>query len=88
MILFTLPVNSFLLILLYRTHVTLFSETWNTANLLHILQTHVSKDSRNSNGVDETCVRLRCANRTYSLHKIFQFASDKPTSENTVDIPY
>jgi len=43
-------------------------ETWNTANPLHVLPTPISKDSHihNPHGVDETCVRLRYANRTYS----------------------
>jgi len=43
-------------------------ETWNTTNPLHILQIPVSKDSHahNPHGIDETCVRLRYANRTYA----------------------
>jgi len=43
-------------------------ETGNTANPLHVLQTYISKDSHghNPHGVDETCVRLRYANRTYT----------------------
>ena len=54
-------------------------ETGNTANPLHVLQTYISKDSHghNPHGVDETCVRLRYANRTYtgSLIAVVQWST-------------
>jgi len=49
-------------------------ETGNTANPLHVLQAPISKDSHahNPHGVDETCVRLRYANRTYGHYTFYQ----------------
>jgi len=46
-------------------------ETWNMTNPLHVLQIPVSKDTHNPHGVDETCVRLRYANRTYTGYKYY-----------------